>query len=65
MAAKLRITLRRSLIGRLPKQRATVRALGLRKINSSVEKPDNPGVRGMVTIISHMVEVEEFEQADQ
>lgn len=63
MSARLRITLRRSLIGRPPKQRATVRSLGLRRINHSVEKPDQPGVRGMIRIVAHLVEVETVEEA--
>ena len=45
--AMLRITLRRSLIGEKHKARATVRSLGLRKINASVERPDSPELRGM------------------
>jgi len=57
--ATLRITLRRSLIGEKPKTRATVESLGLRKINSSVERPDTPDVRGMVHRAKHLLEVEE------
>ena len=56
----LKITLRRSLIGEKPKTRATVESLGLRKINSSVEKPDSSSVRGMVHSVKHLVEVEEL-----
>lgn len=59
MAKKLKITLRRSLIGEKPKTRATVESLGLRKINSSVERPDSPDVRGMVHRARHLLEVEE------
>jgi len=55
----LRITLRRSLIGEKPKTRATVESLGLRRINSSVERPDTPDVRGMVHKVKHLLEVEE------
>jgi large subunit ribosomal protein L30 len=60
MADTLRITLRRSLIGEKPKARATVESLGLRKINSSVERPDNESVRGMVHAVKHLLEVEEI-----
>lgn len=56
----LRITLKRSLIGEKPKTRATVRSLGLRRINSSVEHADTPDMRGMVRRVRHMVEVEEI-----
>lgn len=58
--ATLKITLRRSLIGERPRTRATVESLGLRKINSSVERPDTPDVRGMVNRASHLLEVEEI-----
>ena len=60
MAKTLKITLRRSLIGEKPKTRATVESLGLRKINSSVERPDNESVRGMVHAVKHLLEVEEI-----
>jgi large subunit ribosomal protein L30 len=60
MAQTLRITLRRSLIGEKPKARATIESLGLRKINSSVERPDNDSVRGMVHAVKHLLEVEEI-----
>lgn len=59
MAKKLRITLMRSPIGQKPKQRATVEALGLRKIRQTVERPDDPSVRGMINRVAHLVEVEE------
>jgi large subunit ribosomal protein L30 len=58
--ATLKITLRRSLIGEKPKTRATVKSLGLRRINSSVERPDTPDVRGMVNRAVHLLEVEEI-----
>lgn len=60
MAKTLKITLRRSLIGEKPKARATVESLGLRKINSSVERPDSDSVRGMVHAVKHLLEVEEI-----
>jgi len=59
MAKKIKITLIRSVIGRLPEQRATVRSLGLRKIGSSNTLEANPAVLGMVKKVSHLVSVEE------
>ena len=58
MSGQLRITLRRSRIGRSPRQREVLRGLGLRRINASVLRPDDPAIRGMVAKVSHMVEVE-------
>ena len=55
----LRITLVRSTIGRPADQGRTVASLGLRKLHATVERPDNPSIRGMVTKIRHLVEVEE------
>ena len=60
MAGKIKITLVRSTIGALPKQRATVRALGLRKIGSACEQESNPAVLGMIKVVSHLVAVEEI-----
>ncbi len=60
MADKLRITLVKSPIGAVPKQRATVEALGLNKVNKTVEKPDNEAVRGMIWHVRHLVKVEEI-----
>lgn len=57
---KIKITLVRSVIGSLPKQRKTVKALGLGKIGSSIEHSDNPVIRGMVRVVSHLVKVEEM-----
>ncbi len=57
---KIRITLKRSFIGRSEKVRKVVSALGLRKINHSVEHNDTPSVRGMIHKISTMVKVEEI-----
>lgn len=56
---RLRITLVRSTIGRPADQGRTVASLGLRKLNSTVERPDNPSIRGMVAKIHHLVRVEE------
>jgi large subunit ribosomal protein L30 len=57
--AKIRIRLVRSTIKALPKQRATARSLGLRKIGSVSEQEANPAILGMVKAISHLVSVEE------
>ena len=59
MAEKLRITQVRSSIGTKPRQRGTLRALGLRRINDTVEHPDRPEIRGMVGTVPHLVKVEE------
>lgn len=58
--AKLRIKLVKSTIGRKPKHRATIQALGLRKLNQVVEKEDNPQMRGMINQVNFMLEVEEI-----
>jgi len=62
MAAEkmVRIKLIRSVIGTKPNQRRTVKALGLGKINSTVEKKTSPEVMGMVNTVSHLVKVEEI-----
>ena len=56
---KLRITLVRSTIGQVPKNRATIKAMGLRKLNQTVELPDNAATRGQIQKVKHMVKVEE------
>jgi large subunit ribosomal protein L30 len=58
VSGQLKITLRRSRIGRTPRQREVLRGLGLRRVNSSVLRPDDPAIRGMVTKVIHLVEVE-------
>lgn len=62
MAAKLLITQKRSNIGSKPKQRATLRALGLRKINNQKVHENNAVVRGMINVVRHMVEVQEIKE---
>jgi len=57
--ANLEITLKRSLIGRPQRQHQVVKSLGLRKINSSVVRPDNDAVRGAIKHIAHLVDVKE------
>jgi large subunit ribosomal protein L30 len=54
----LRITQRRSLIGRPQDQRATVRSLGLKRIRHTVEQPDRPEIRGMLRKVPHLVDWE-------
>ncbi|MBQ8813842.1 MAG: 50S ribosomal protein L30 [Lachnospiraceae bacterium] len=60
MADKLKVTLVKSPIGAVPKHRKTVEALGLRKLNKTVELPDNEAVRGMLWHVKHLVKVEEI-----
>lgn len=60
MAEKLKITLVKSPIGAIPKQRATVEALGLHKLNKSVELPNNDATKGMIAKVKHLVKVEEI-----
>jgi len=55
----LRITLVKSPIGYSQRQKNTVRALGLRRMNQTVEHGDTPVIRGMVTKVSHLLKVEE------
>ncbi len=55
----LKITLKKSVIGRVPKHKKTIEALGLRKIGQTVEKEDNPAIRGMLHQVSYLVEVKE------
>ena len=57
--AKLMVTLVKSPIGAVPKNKATVEALGLRKLHKTVELPDNAAVRGMIAKVKHLVEVKE------
>ena len=54
---KLRITLVKSIIGLSPKQEATVKALGLRRMHQSVSHDDTPTVRGMIAAVPYMLEV--------
>ncbi len=61
MTDRLRITYRKSMIGQNKKQRATIKALGLRKLNQTVEHDDNAVIRGMVNKVKHLVTVEEVE----
>lgn len=56
---KVKVTLTRSPIGATKKQRGTIRALGLRKVNQTIEWEDTAQVRGMIDRVRHMVSVEE------
>ena len=61
MMEQVKITLTRSLIGYPQDQRATVKALGLGKINSTVVKNDTPTICGMIHKVEHLVKVEKVE----
>ena len=63
--AKIKIRLVRSTIGALPRQRATVRSLGLRKIDSVVIQEDNPAIMGMIRTVAHLVEYKKIETTDE
>jgi large subunit ribosomal protein L30 len=56
-ARKLRITLTRSIIGLSPKQEATVKALGLRRMHQQVLQDDSATVRGMIAKVPHVLQV--------
>ena len=60
--ANLRVTQVKSTIGTKPKQRGTMRALGLRRINHTVELPDRPEIRGMIARVPHLVSVQEVSE---
>ena len=57
--SKLRVTYVKSSIGYNNRQKSTIKALGLRKLNQSVEHDDTPAIRGMISRVSHLVAVEE------
>ena len=57
--AKLKITLKKSLIGRLDSHIATVNAIGLKKIGKTVVQEDTPQIKGMIKKVSYLLEVEE------
>lgn len=56
--AKIKVTLVKSTIGSVAKQKANIAALGLRKIGSSKVHDDNPVIRGMINVVDHLVKVE-------
>lgn len=57
MSGYLKITLRRSRIGSTPQQRAALKGLGLRRLQASVVRPDDPAIRGLIDRVVHLVEV--------
>jgi len=59
MAAMLKITLVKSMIGRPEKHRKVLRGMGLTKLNKTVELQDTPSIRGMINAVSHLVRAEE------
>jgi large subunit ribosomal protein L30 len=59
--ATLQVTWKRSTIGRPKDQRATIRGLGLKRLNQTVELEDTPSIRGMVKKVIHLIEVTEIE----
>ena len=61
MEKMLKITLGKSTIGAVPKNKATVESMGLRKLNKSVILPDNAATRGQIRQVSHLLKVEEVE----
>ncbi|MCR5409676.1 MAG: 50S ribosomal protein L30 [Lachnospiraceae bacterium] len=62
MAKKLKITLAKSTIGAVPKNKAIVESMGLRKIGKTVILPDNEATRGQIRLVGHMLKVEEIEE---
>lgn len=63
MDRSIRVKLKKSPIGYSKRQKATVQALGLKKMHQTVEKVDSPTVRGMIAKVSHLVEVVEETEA--
>ncbi len=57
----LKITLVKSPIGAVPKHKATVQSMGLRKLNKTIVLPDNAATRGQIQQIRHLIKVEEVE----
>ena len=62
MAKMLKITLAKSTIGAVPKNKAIVESMGLRKTGKSVILPDNDATRGQIRLVSHLLKVEEVEE---
>ena len=61
MAARLKVTQIKSEIGGKPKQRESLRRLGLKRIGDIIVKDDSPVVRGLVRAVAHLVKVEEID----
>jgi len=60
LGEKLKITQIRSTIGRIKKQKETIKALGIKKLYQSVVHKDTPQIRGMIEKVKHLVEVKEI-----
>ena len=60
MAKRLRVTQKRGAIGRQKRQKLTLRALGIRRMNHSVVHNDSPQIRGMIRAVGHLIDVEEI-----
>ena len=58
----LKITLVKSPIGAVPKHKATVKSMGLRKLNKTIVLPDNAATRGQIQQIRHLIKVEEVQE---
>jgi len=59
MSAEIKVTLIKSHIGKLPKQRAVLNGMGLNKVNKTVTLQNTPEIRGMINKVSHLLKVEE------
>ena len=59
MADTIKVTLVKSTIGRIPKHRKTVEALGLKKVGKTVELPNNAATKGMIKQVEYLLKVEE------
>ena len=57
--AKLIIKQKKSVIGSKPSHRSTIRRLGLKRINDTVVQEDPPAIRGMISLVKHLIEVKE------
>jgi large subunit ribosomal protein L30 len=64
MAKRLQVKLVKSPIGYEKSQKATVKALGLTRMHQTVEKEDNPAIRGMIFKVTHLLEVTEVEVSE-
>ena len=62
--AQIKVTQIRSAIGTKPKQRETLRSLGLKRIHDTVVQEDRPEIRGMVAAVPHLVTIEEIGTAE-
>ena len=59
MADTIKVTLVKSTIGRIPKHRKTVEALGLKKVGKTVELPNSAATKGMIAQVQYLLKVEE------